>query len=199
MSWIMRSITTVSFCTRGTNGPRRRDSIRMGDDTICLSSSTAPLKRSTWPTCRMAPARWATANSSRASSSVGVMGFSTSTLMPASSRSRATWKCCSVGTATLATSTRPIRSRWSLKACGLVAGGHRLRPLAVDVDHAHQLDVGQLGVDQDVVLPHVAGPHHPGPQPLTVGHQALTSSESDADPARACAARRRSRDGSRSR
>src|SRR6185436_14628038 len=54
MSWIMRSITTVSFCTRGTNGPRRRDSIRIGDDTICLSSSTAPLKRSTWPTCRMA-------------------------------------------------------------------------------------------------------------------------------------------------
>jgi len=116
MSWIMRSITTVSFCTRGMNGPSRRDSMRIGAVTSCLSSSTAPLKRSTCPTCRMAPVRLAIANSSRASSSVGVIGFSTSTPMPASSRSRATWKCCSVGTATLTTSTRPISSRWSPKA-----------------------------------------------------------------------------------
>ena len=34
MSWIIRSITTVSFCTRGAKGPRRRDSIRIGARTI---------------------------------------------------------------------------------------------------------------------------------------------------------------------
>src|SRR5437667_126742 len=117
MSWIMRSITTVSFCTRDANGPSRRDSMRMGARTICRSSSTAPLNRSTWPTCRTAPVRSATAKSARASSSVGVIGFSTSTLTPASSRSRATAKCSPVGTATLATSTRPTSARWSAKTC----------------------------------------------------------------------------------
>ena len=50
MSWIMRSITTESFCTRATKGPRRRDSMRIGRSTILRSSCTAPLKRSTWPT-----------------------------------------------------------------------------------------------------------------------------------------------------
>ena len=49
MSWIMRSMTTESCCTRGTKGPSRRDSMRMGRSTIFLSSWTAPLKRSTWP------------------------------------------------------------------------------------------------------------------------------------------------------
>ena len=47
MSWIMRSITTESFWTRGAKGPRRRDSMRMGRSTIFRSSCTAPLNRST--------------------------------------------------------------------------------------------------------------------------------------------------------
>src|SRR6266851_3042529 len=59
MSWIIRSITTESFCTRGTKGPSRRDSMRMGRSTILRSSCTAPLKRSTWPT-------WSTRFCSRA-------------------------------------------------------------------------------------------------------------------------------------
>ena len=111
MSWIIRSITTVSLATRDAKGPRRRDSIRIGRSTIFRSSWTAPLKRSTWPMWSTAPARRAIANSSRASSSVGAIGFSTSTLTPASSRSAATAKCCSVGTATLATSTCPSSAR----------------------------------------------------------------------------------------
>ena len=45
MSWIIRSITTVSRCTRDANGPSRRDSMRIGARTICRSSSTAPLNR----------------------------------------------------------------------------------------------------------------------------------------------------------
>ena len=46
-SWIIRSITTLSFCTRGAKGPRRRDSMRIGRSTIFFSSCTAPLNRST--------------------------------------------------------------------------------------------------------------------------------------------------------
>ncbi len=88
----------------------------MGCSTILRSSCTAPLKRSTWPTWRTTPLRRAISKSARASSRVGVIGFSTSTLTPASSRSRVTAKCWSVGTATVATSTRPMRSRWSGKA-----------------------------------------------------------------------------------
>jgi len=47
MSWIIRSMTTESSRTRGTNGPNRRDSMRMGRSTILRSSCTAPLNRST--------------------------------------------------------------------------------------------------------------------------------------------------------
>ena len=39
---------------------------------------------------------------------------------------------------------------------------------ALPVGEAHQVDVPQLGVDEDVVLAHVARPHHPGPQSLFV-------------------------------
>src|SRR5438132_1334785 len=145
MSWIMRSITTVSFCTRDANGPSRRDSMRMGARTICRSSSTAPLNRSTWPTCRTAPVRSATAKSARASSSVGVIGFSTSTLTPASSRSRATAKCSPVGTATLATSTRPTSARWSAKTCVSYCPA-----TAAQADHVDRPRGGRLAFHQDV-------------------------------------------------
>src|SRR5216683_6828570 len=92
MSWIMRSITTESSCTRGTKGPSRRDSIRMGRSTILRSSWTAPFNRSTWPTWSTRRCWRAKRNSSLASSRVEVIGFSTSTWAPASSRSRATAK-----------------------------------------------------------------------------------------------------------
>ncbi len=111
MSWIMRSMTTESFATRGAYGPSRRDSTRMGRSTIFRSSWTAPLKRSTWPTWSTRLRARASRKSSFASSRVGVIGFSTRTCTPASSRSRVTSKCCSVGTATVATSTRPASSR----------------------------------------------------------------------------------------
>ena len=80
-------MTTVSCCTRGTNGPSRRDSTRIGFATILRSSWTAPLNRSTWPTCRTTFRSRAMRKSSRASSSVEVSGFSTRTLMPASRQS----------------------------------------------------------------------------------------------------------------
>jgi hypothetical protein len=62
---------------------------------------------------------------------------------------------------------------------GLVPAGDALGAVRIDVGHPDQLGLGQLGVDQHVVLPHVAGPDHPGAKTLTVCHQALTSSESD--------------------
>ena len=41
----------------------------------------------------------------------------------------------------------------------VVLGGHAPRALAVDVDDADEVDVPQLGVDERVVLPHVASSH----------------------------------------
>ena len=49
------------------------DSMRIGERTICRSSSTAPLKRSTWPTCSTAPVRSAVSKSRRASSTVDAL------------------------------------------------------------------------------------------------------------------------------
>jgi hypothetical protein len=41
-----------------------------------------------------------------------------------------------------------------------VGGGHALGPLEVDVHHPDQLHVPDLGEGENVVLAHVAGPHH---------------------------------------
>ena len=83
----------------------------MGFATILRSSWTAPLNRSTWPTCRTTFCERAIRKSSRASSRVEVKGFSTRTLMPASRHSLAISKWSGVGTAMDTTSTLPNSSR----------------------------------------------------------------------------------------
>ena len=60
----------------------------------------------------------------------------------------------------------------------LVATGDRRRPVAVDVGHADEVGVRQLGVDEHVVLTHVTGAHHAGPQPSVHRHQSATPSAS---------------------
>ena len=47
-----------------------------------MIASTAGLKRSTWPTISVTPARRAAAMMARPSSTVGAIGFSTRTWMP---------------------------------------------------------------------------------------------------------------------
>ena len=84
MSCTARSMTTPTFDMRGGNGPTRVMAIeRMSWSLIArLIDSTAGLKRSTWPTISVTPARRAAATMARPSSTVGAIGFSTRTWMP---------------------------------------------------------------------------------------------------------------------
>ena len=77
-------MTTPTFDMRGGNGPTRVMAIeRMSSSRIAsLIASTAGLKRSTWPTIRVTPARRAAAMMSRPSSTVDAIGFSTRTWTP---------------------------------------------------------------------------------------------------------------------
>ena len=79
MSCTARSITTPTFDIRGGNGPTRVIAIeRMSSPEIaCLMAATAGLKRSTCPTIKVTPARWAAATMSRPSWTVEAIGFST--------------------------------------------------------------------------------------------------------------------------
>ena len=119
MSWTARSMTTPTFDMRGGNGPTRVMAIdRMSWSLIaCLIDWTAGLKRSTWPTIRVTPARRAAAMMARPSSTVGAIGFSTRMWMPREAQSSAMSRCRWVGAAMVTASTpRSIRPSTSLKA-----------------------------------------------------------------------------------
>ena len=106
MSWIMRSITTrVLLHARheGAQAPRLDEDRALDDLPQLLHGAVEPLHVADVQRRARRGGRSRRARAPPPAS--GVMGFSTSTLMPASRRSRVTWKCCSVGTATLATST----------------------------------------------------------------------------------------------
>ena len=79
-------MTTPTFDMRGGNGPTRVMAIdRMSSPRIAsLIASTAGLKRSTWPTISVTPARRAAAMMARPSSTDGAIGFSTRTWTPRS-------------------------------------------------------------------------------------------------------------------
>src|SRR5215510_3919856 len=76
MSCTARSITTPTLDMRGGNGPTRVIEIeRISSPRIAsLMVSTAGLKRSTWPTMRVTPARRAAATMRRPSSGLDAIG-----------------------------------------------------------------------------------------------------------------------------
>ena len=115
-SWIIRSSTTSTSVPRSVKGARRWHSMKRGRATMPSRTRMAGLKRSRCPTCSTRPRRAASSTSAFPSASVVVSGFSTSTSIPASSRSRDTAWWCWVGTATLAQSMRPMSARWSVSA-----------------------------------------------------------------------------------
>ena len=86
MSCTARSMTTPTFDMRGGNGPTRVMAIeRMSSSRIAsLMVCTAGLKRSTWPTISVTPARRAAAMMARPSSTDEAIGFSTRTCTPRS-------------------------------------------------------------------------------------------------------------------
>ena len=90
MSWIMRSSTTETSVPRGLNGASRFDSMKRGLDNSLATARITGLKRSRWPTCSTQRRSAAIAMSSRASSAVAVIGFSTRTWTPACRKSHAT-------------------------------------------------------------------------------------------------------------
>ena len=182
MSWIMRSITTVSFCTRGHERPQPAGLDEDGRGHQMLRARrTAPLNRSTWPTCRTAPVRAA-------------IGEQLARLLERR-RHRLLDEHADPRLQQVAGHVEVLLGRHRhaghvdqadqrpvvVEGARLVAGRHRAGPAGVDVGDADQLDVGQLGVDEHVVLPHVAGADHAGPDASVDGHQDVTSSVSAAD------------------
>ena len=126
MSCTARSMTTPTFDMRGGNGPTRVMAIeRMSWSWIArLIDWTAGLKRSTWPTISVTPARRAAATMARPSSTVDAIGFSTRIWMPRAAQSSAISRCRCVGAAMVTASTpwrdqarRRRRTRRS-RACG---------------------------------------------------------------------------------
>ena len=160
MSWIIRSITTESFCTRGTKGPSRRDSMRMGRSTILRSSCTAPLKRSTWPTWSTRRCSRAIRKSSLASSSVGghrLLDEHVDAGLEQVARDREVL----LGGHRHGREVDLARELAVIAVgAGPVGGGHPLRLGEVGVHHPDQLHAPDLGQGQDVVLAHVPGADH---------------------------------------
>src|SRR5262249_34780255 len=107
MSCTARSMTTPTFDIRGGNGPTRVMAMdRMSSSRIAsLMASTVGLKRSTWPTIRMTPARRAAAVMARPSPTDGAIGFSTSTCTPRLMQVSASSRCRWVGAAMVSAST----------------------------------------------------------------------------------------------
>ena len=89
-SWIIRSSTTSTSSARGVKTESRCASKNMGRRSCGCTASTAGLKRSKCPGCRMHPPICAMRIRSSASASVAASGFSTSKSRPASSRAEAT-------------------------------------------------------------------------------------------------------------
>ncbi len=120
MSCTARSMTTPTFDMRGGNGPTRVMAIeRMSWSLIArLIDCTAGLKRSTWPTISVTPARRAAATMARLSSTVEAIGFSTMMWMPRAAQSIAMSRCRWVGAAMVTASTP-----WSQQCVGIVESG----------------------------------------------------------------------------
>ena len=92
---------------------------------------------------------------SSASATEAAIGFSTSTSMPSSSRRQPTRACSTVGTATLAASTRPASDSMSgmtsvENSCGDLRGA-----LGVRVHDADQFGVGELAIHARMVPPEI--------------------------------------------
>ena len=125
--------------------------------------------------------RLAIAKSARASSSVGVIGFSTSTLMPASSRSR-DGEMLAGGDGDAghvhAADEGPVVGEDPRVVLRRHGGGAR----EIRVHHADQLDVRQLRVHEHVVLAHVARADDTRAHLRSIRHQPVISSGSSMEP-----------------
>ena len=122
-SWIIRSSTTLTSVPRGCRpsrgggyGASRCASMNRGAAACCSRNPSTGLKRSTWPTCRIALCCRAAATRSCASSVVAAIGFSTSRCSPRASNPPATRWCRSVGTTMLAASISGAISSGEVKA-----------------------------------------------------------------------------------
>ena len=92
--------------------------MKRGRERNARAASTAGLNRSVCPTASITPRAAARAIRSSACASVVVIGFSTSTWMPASSSIAARAWCASVGEAMVTASTMPISAEASVRcAC----------------------------------------------------------------------------------
>ena len=126
-----------------------------------LIASTAGLKRSTWPTISVTPARAAASMISRPSSTVEAIGFSTMTWTPRAMQASAISWCRWVGAAMVTAST--LRSSSSLDlADGLAAerAGDEIGLPAVGIGDADEFGARQPGEHARMIAAHDADADH---------------------------------------
>ena len=168
-------MTTPTFDMRGGNGPTRVMAIeRMSWFLIArLIDSTAGLKRSTWPTISVTPARCAAATMARPSSTVGAIGFSTMTWTPRGNTGEReiVVQMGRRGNGHGVNTAGQQRFESSNSAQPSIAGD-KLALLAVGIDNPDQFNAGHLRQDARMVAAHDADADHTDFQRNTPTHPA---------------------------
>ena len=176
-SWIIRSSTTSTSRLRGLKTLSRWISKNRGSVARRSNSTTAGLKRSRWPTCRMRPCRSAASTMRPAgarSGGDGLLHQHVDAGRRAARQATASWAV--VGTATMAASTLPGSSAEIGECLGAVQGGGFGGAGGVGVHHRAQFGALRFVNHAAVVLAELSRAQRTANRIVSASSSAITDS-----------------------